>query len=320
MKILYAAGNNASAKIQLSRFLTAVQDKPYTIKIAAYKKSSPNVSVDWTLDCLLNIFKPNHISIENENFEIYYEQIKSFAPDLIISDLEYFTSYIANTLNITVWQCSASLTNYALSRRAKYDLGVFKNHAYTFSRNPLQVQRLTNIIENADKKLVYSHYGDMEAAPQLKEHCEWVRPYHQIGKISIPCQHNLVGITPASNKRVIDILKKQSDCVLFTESYAEEYAGLQVKDIRNEEEYFCNLHNSKALICEGQTSFLADAFYNNKPSVIYTNFDDTECILNSIISEKFKLSTSSVEEIKQINKLQLNEHILYLHEKIERIL
>lgn len=320
MKILYAAGNNASAKIQLSRFLTAVQDKTYTIKIAAYKQSSPNVSIDWTLDCLLNIFKPNHISIENENFEIYYEQIKNFAPDLVISDLEYFTSYIANILNISIWQCSSSLTNYALTKRAKYDLGVFKNHAYTFSRNPLQVQRLTNIIENADKKLVYSHYGDMESAPEIKNYCEWIRPYHQIGKVSIPCQHNFVGITPASNKRVIDILKKQSDCVLFTESYAEEYVGLQVKDIKNEEEYFCNLHNSKALVCEGQTGFLADAFYNNKPSVIYTNFYDNECILNGIISEKFNLSTNSVENIKQVSKPQLNENILYLHEQIERSL
>lgn len=318
MKILYAAGNNSSAKIQLSRFIDAAPS--HIIKVAAYKKSSPkDISIDWTLDCLLNIFKPDHISTEsNENFEVYYEQVKEFAPDLIISDLEYFTSYIANVLNVPVWQCSSALINHGLARKSKYDLGVFKTHAYTFNRNAQQIQRNTNIISNADQKFIYSHYGDMENSPEITEGYEWIRPYHQIGKESVPCQHNLVGITPSSNKAMIRILKNQRDCVLFTEAYTEKYEGLQVKNIRNEEEYFCNLQNSKALVCEGQTSFLADAFYNHKPSVIYTDYSDPECILNTVISEKFKLSTS-VDNIIQINKPQLNNQILYLHEKIERI-
>lgn len=320
MKILYAAGNNSSAKIQLSRFMNAVQDKTYKIKIAAYKKSSPeNLSIDWTLDCLLNMFKPELISTDNENFEIYYEQIKNYEPDLIISDLEYFTSYIANVLNTKIWQCSSLMINQALTRKAKYDLGVFKNHAYTFNRNPGQIQRTNNIVSNADRKFVYAHYGDMDNPPEILDYCEWIRPYHQVGKISIPCQHNLIGITPGSNKPIINILKNEKDCVLFTESYNENYGELQVKNIRNEEEYFCNLQNSNALVCEGQTSFLSDAFYNNKPAVIYADYDDPECILNSIISEKYKLSTSSIENIVQVNKPQLN-NILYLHEQIERIL
>lgn len=320
MKILYAAGNNTSARIQLSRFLTAMEDKPYTVKIAAYKKSSPkDISIDWTLDCLLNIFKPDNISTDNENFEIYYEQVKEYSPDLIISDLEYFTSHIANVLNTAIWQCSSTLVNHGLTRKTKYDLGVFKNHAYTFNRNLLQIQRTTNILENANQKLIYAHYGDMKEAPPINSQYEWIRPYHQIGKISIPCQHNLVGITPASNKALINILKNQRDCVLFTEAYTEKYEGLQVKNIKNEEEYFCNLQNSKALVCEGQTSFLADAFYNGKPSVIYTDYHDAECILNHIISEKFKLSSSSTDNIMQINSTQTN-NILYLHEKIERII
>ena len=319
MKILYAANNNSSSLMQLSRFIDAVRDKPYNIKIAAYKKSSPkNLNIDWTLDCLLNIFKQDHISIENENFELYYEQIKNFAPDLIISDLEYFTSYIANVLNIDIWQCSASLFNYALTRRAKYNLGIFKNHAYTFNRQEMHVQRITNIIENSNKKLIYAHYGDIDNPPEIKEGFEWIRPYHQIGKISVPCQHNFVGIVPNNNKQIINILKKQNDCVLFTEFYDETYGSLRLKDIRNEDEYFCNLQNSKALVCEGQTSFLADAYYNNKPSVIYTNYNDTECILNSIISEKFGLSTLSTDNLNQINS-KLN-NILYLHEKIEEII
>lgn len=310
MKILYAAGNNGSAKIQLSRFLTAVQDKDYTIKIAAYKKSSPtDVSIDWTLDCLLNIFKKDHISLDNDNFNLYYEKVKSFEPDLIISDLEYFTSHIASVLNIAIFQCSSLLINNALTKKSKYNLGIFKTHSYTFNRNGIKIQRILNMIENSNKNYIYAHYGDMDNPPEIKDNYEWVRPYHQVGKISIPCQHNLVGITPHSNKNIINILKKQNDCVLFTDAYNEKYNNLQIKNIANEEEYFCNLQNSKGLVCEGQTSFLADAFYNNKPATIYTNYNDPECILNHIISEKLIGS----------NTMQLN-NVLYLHEQIERIL
>src|SRR5208283_2605196 len=87
MKILYAAGNNTNASLQLARFMQAMPG--HHIKVAAYQKSSPKgMNVDWTLDCLLNIFTGQ--IAENDNLKIYYDQIQYFAPDLIISDLEYF--------------------------------------------------------------------------------------------------------------------------------------------------------------------------------------------------------------------------------------
>ena len=137
LKILYAAANNQNAKIQLSRFMEAIKGKPYIVKVAAYKKSSPEMNIDWTLDCLLNIFEPEHISLDNDNFQTYYEQVKYFNPDLIISDLEYFTSYIANVLNITLWQCSSSIINFSLVGEYKYNLGIFKKYAYIFNKNPI---------------------------------------------------------------------------------------------------------------------------------------------------------------------------------------
>src|SRR5271156_1119279 len=87
LKILYAASNNPSARIQLSRFLDAMVESGHQIKIAAYKQSSPQgTSVDWTLDALLNIYKPELLSLENDNLAIYYSQVQSYNPDLVISD------------------------------------------------------------------------------------------------------------------------------------------------------------------------------------------------------------------------------------------
>jgi hypothetical protein len=142
MKILYAASENENAKIQLSRFLKAIEGKPHTIKVAAYKKSSPKVNIDWTLDCLKNIFKPDLVSLDNDNLSIYFEQVKYYKPDLIISDLEPYTSHVANLLGITLWQCSSSMVNFALTNDYKYNLGVFKRYSYLFSKNPIHTQRL----------------------------------------------------------------------------------------------------------------------------------------------------------------------------------
>ena len=234
MKILYACSNSMNSRIQLERFVKAMKNKPYQLKIAAYKKSSPNISIDWTLDCLLNIFKPDHISLENENFETYFHQVKSFNPDLIISDLEYFTSYIANVLNITIWQCGSSLINFALPQSQKHNLGLFKQFYYLFHKVPLNNQRIINMIDNSNHNFVYSHLGDVNREINIKENFEWIRPYHTVGKYSVLCEHNVVAGSLQLNKNVINLLKNYNDSVIFSENCDEEYPNILLKDICNQ--------------------------------------------------------------------------------------
>jgi len=325
MKILYAANNNYNSKIQLSRFLKAINGRGHQIKIAAYIKSSPkSVNIDWTLNCLLNIYKPDVISLKNDNLNTYFEQVKSFSPDLIISDLEYFTSYIANILNIKLWQCSSSLINFALTKKEKYNLGLFKYYSYLLNRDPVDTQRTINLIDNSDCNFVSSHYGDTSSPPDLLENFEWITPYHQVAKLYIPCKHNVVAALHGSNKKILNVLKKQEDSVVFMEFCTEKYPNLLVKDIDNEGEYYCNLRNSNVFLCQGQGSFLADAFYNKKFSLIYPDYEDAESVINSQISQKFGLGkVLSYEE--DIQKVEVSEIILedkkikQLHEKIEEL-
>lgn len=326
IKILYAAGNNVGSKIQLDRFLTAVKNKPFIIKVAAYKKSNPyNVNIDWTLDCLLNMFKPEHISLDNENFSTYFEQVKYYNPDLIISDLEYFTSYVANYLNITLWQCSSLLINHAIHNDYKYNLGLFKNYSFILNRKPIQTQRIVNIIDNSNYNLVYSHFGDTTHPPILKDNYKWVRPYHGIGKIYKPCCHNVIASMTNNNKHILNILKKYPDSVSFSEVPEEFYKNVTMKNHSNQEEYACNVKNSALFLCEGQTSFLADAFYNGKYSVILNNLKDAESITNSIFSEHLNLSTIIYSE-EDLNKfidkfitVNYDETIPFLHQRLEEL-
>lgn len=327
LKILYAAGNNSNAAIQLSRFLRAVEDDPYIIKIAAYKNSFPiNHSVDWTLDCLLNIFQPDVFSTsKNDNFEIYFQQIKYFKPDLIISDMEYFTSYIANILNIPIWQCSSSLINFSLKN--KYNLGLHKKYTHLINNNRIKNQGYINIIDNSNDNFVYSHLGDTIHPPDLKNNYHWIRPYHSIGKISIPCRHNVVSVLLKENKNIISFLKDKKDSVIFALKKIKEKPMVTIKNIANENEYFCNLRNCNFFICQGQSSFLADAFYNDRYPFIMIDFDDAECLTNAMISEYYKLGSTIYNDFENIEKYinilsarqEKKENIVFLHNKIEKI-
>jgi uncharacterized protein (TIGR00661 family) len=321
MKILYAASNNQNARIQLSRFLRNMDGSDHLIKVAAYKVSSPKgFNIDWTLDALLNIYRPDLLSLDNDNLNVYFDQIKAFAPDLIISDLEYFTSYLAGLMTVPLWQCSSSLLDYGLAN--KYNLGLFKYYAHSLNRDPTHTQRTVNLITNSSRNLVCSHFGDLEQAPALLDNFEWVRPYHQVSKLSVPCQHNVVAGFSETNAGVLDVLKSYSDSVVFMESCAEKYHNVYVKDIGNEDEYYCNLRNSFYFVCQGQASFLADAFYNGKFSFIYPNYRDTESIINSHLSKRLGLGDIVAHGLGRTFEMALpayNSSIKYLHEKISDI-
>ncbi len=325
MKILYAAGNSYNSQIQLRRFLNAIENnKNYTIKIAAFKKSSPPyINIDWTLDCMLNMFNPESTALDyNDNFSLYFNMVKDYNPNLIISDMEYFTSDIANTLGITLWQCSSSIINFALSFDYKYQLGIFKQYSFLFNRNPIHTQRITNILENSDKIFIYSHFGDTAAAPILKSNYEWIRPYHMIGKNSSPCHHNIVGASLKNDKQLISIIKNYNDSVFFSPFPFEKYGQILMKSIENSEEYYCNIKNSNIFVCSGQTSFLADAFYNNKYSAILYDVTDSESVLNGIISNNLKLSCQ-INDLSILNdnyiECNINNNIKYLHQKVDEL-
>lgn len=325
MKILYAASNNQNAKIQLSRFLRAMEGSKHQVKVAAYKKSSPKgINIDWTLDALLNIYRPDLLSLQGDNLNIYLEQVKDYSPDLVVSDLEYFTSSVAKELDFNLWQCSSSLINYALVRNEKYNLGLFKYHAHALNRDTIHSQRMVNILDNSNRNFVYSHYGDMSEPPTLMDQFRWVRPYHQVAKDYIPCQHHITAAFSVPDKRVMAFLKKYPDSVAFVDDPQEHYQNLQVKDIRIQDEYYCNLKNSALYICQGQTSFLADAFYNGKYALVFPDYEDAESITNSQLAQKIgigrimtfadELPNSSME-VEPVYA----DSIKYLHEHIEEL-
>lgn len=324
IKILYALSDSASTKIQLQRFLAVAKDYPYNIKIAAFKNANVNCEVDWTLDALLNVKITKALKF-NENYSIYSDQIKSFNPDLIISDMEYYSSMIGYELDIPVWQCSASLMNFAISKYSKYKLGLFSNFSYLLNLVDEIPVELNRIIGNSENNFIWSHFCDTENKLEFNNNFKFLRPYFTIGEKSPTCEHNIVAATLDFNKVMLNLLKQHKNTVVFSENSYERYQNIISKNINNFDEYICNIHNSNLFMCGGQTVFLSDAFYNGKFSIIIIDFNDRECIHNSLIAEKLDISKIIYEPDENISSyfnkpvnMKFNSNILFLHEEINK--
>lgn len=316
-KILYAASERNGAKLQLCRFLENFHFDNCIIKLSGYKKMG--TYLDWTLDALHDLADVEINSINNDNFEIYYEQIKYFSPNLIISDLEPYTSYIGYLLNVPVWQVSPLILNDAQYYGREIDITASRHVMFNKIKDNKLLQ---NIIFNADKKLVYSHFCDVENAPVLRDNYEWVRPYHYIGNKSEPCEHNIIAIIHNNVDKIIKSLKKQNDVVIFVDK--DDINLNNSKNIFDYREYICNLTNSSCCINQGLTDILADAFYNKKYSIIMPDMFDTETILNSIYSSHYGLARISydqqiVNEIKYFDIIY-DDNVKFLHEKVFEVI
>lgn len=305
MKLFYAANKSLSSKIQLQRFL---QYNQYDIKIAAYANST-NLA-DYTLDALDNFINKDSKSFNNENYIILYEAIKKYSPDLIISDLEPYSSSIGVELNIPVWQCSSLNFVYSFNR-------AFRRKTKVHSKYKILIENLNiynqNIINNSNQNFIYSHFGDTEVYDKILDNFKWARPYFDIGKYSPNCKHNILAICPDNNKTIISNLKKHDDVVVFSELYFEDYKGLKLKDINNEQEYYCNLFNCNKVFTDGNTNYFADAYYNNKPITIFPDYSSVECLFNESIFNWLEISSDA----KNVKSVRYNSNVKFLHEYIE---
>lgn len=313
MKILYAASNDYNGKIQLDRFLQHIDRNIFNIKISAYRNFYPECSVDWTLNCLSN---NDVVKLTNNSYiEIYLDQVSKFNPDLIISDLEINTSYVAAQLNIKLWHVSSKLNNFAMLPIYKMHMGLHKYYIDLFKSH----KYIKDLINIANKNYIYSHWGDILEAPTTKEGFEWIRPYYAIGKYSEPCKHNIIAINNCNNPEMLKYLKNKQDTVLFSHNPESKYNGFISKSINDTLEYICNVYNSNTLVCDGSASLVADAVYNKKRLIIEPNKRNIECLFNYLMYQNIfnYLITDGVIEPIDLN---IKPNVKFLHEHLEELI
>lgn len=316
-KILYAAGNRVSSKTQLERIYYFLNKDNIKLKIAAYKISSPkHINIDYTLDNILGFDKPvnNKFLLQNNyNLLIYHQLIEQYKPDLIISDFEFYTSYVANDLGITLWQVSPLVILYGLTFLERKRTKIITRYGDYLDRYGKLYGYHENMVLNSDKNLIYSHFSDLKSVPDLKDKFEWIRPYSQIADINKSAAHNVFCHLMNNNKSLIHKISKHEDAVIFSDFLKEKYNNINIKSSDDMEEYFLNLKNCNHSINEGYGSCLADAYYNGKFSNIEVDFNSMESIVNYCISDVNQIGGLIKNNLKFNIKNNLNKDNKYLH-------
>ena len=310
MKIVYAAGNRLGAGTQLYRFLEGAESN-LTIKVAAYIKSSLLIDhIDWTLDALHNKFSEKKKDVLSEIFdhqnvpnvgisevELLINEIEEFNPDLIISDGEPITAHIAKSLNIRLWYCSPL---HLLD-------GIIWEHGqmrYSFSLG--KTKKVLSRLPEADKKFIYSPFGDIAMRPMLKPGYEWIRPYHYKMNDSIFKE----GIAVIQDPKRISILSKLLNCTSFDITLVSQFhyqlSHLYSRNILDLKSYRKLLSDCSWFLTTGETDYLSDAIYNNISICISPRMDDPEALLNATLCSYYRIGTN-VGQVELMDKLALDE-------------
>ena len=292
VRILYALSDNAESIEICRRFLEATTDKNFKIKIAAYCKNSMPFHVDWNLEACEKFYGKRAFSAHNENLKIYFEQLKLFNPNLIICDLEKYTTYIADILNIKIWQVSPVFLHLATKLR----LNIRKYYGESFE----DAFAPENINKNSIN-MAYTYLCDYDSNSLIHDY-PVIRPYFYIGKESIPCKHNALANT--DELKAINFTKKYNDSVVFTKNN-EDYNDIIVKNYYTSSDYACNVYNCNFTVGDGDINFLADAFYNNKFSFVFPKFDNVSNIINSFAAQHHSLS----KVLFNSNKIDIDDNL-----------
>lgn len=180
-RLLYAANSYPSSNAALTRFLSSFSAF-YEIKVAGYSSSlKEGEYLNWNLDALLDFRKQfNRLSFKNSNFSLLKRAVKSFAPDLIISDCELFVSTIALELGLPLIQVSPFLLYHGTPEKL-----FLRTHYSSIIRDIVKSRRVNDVLSYSKKRLILSHLGDLEERPALHPGYEFCRPnYEAPGGIS----------------------------------------------------------------------------------------------------------------------------------------
>ncbi len=327
MKILYAANNSFGSFLQMKRILPFLNK--HDVRIAGFKKYLFNISADYTLEALDALNKNKLIA--KKCVRKYIDEIDSFGPDLIINDLHYYTSLAASELNIKYWIVNSTLLYKAIPKdiRSKLKINATYGHAVGNDSDYNKFQ-----IKNAERVFVYSYLCDVPMAPIIDDpdRYEWVRPYtapysgpgYVRGVSGTPDHERFVVALNRTNKPLVRWFGALKDVNLYSMNDYEKYKDIQHRNLFSDK-YSEDLSTALLVINRGETSLVADAFYNKKYVLIYPNYNNIDTIINSYFVSHFnigeKIQTRNTFE--QINTLEsdklkislfINNNVKFLHE------
>lgn len=262
MKILYSVRNSFSAVEQLKLFKDL--NKDFTCKVMGFYDSIHQLEVvDWVLDGLyLNAspkeskyladkFKYKLPKVNSYLFQKLLEDVKQYGPNLIISDLEPVSAFVAKILNIPYWKVSSlHIIDYAILPKNVLNKKIFNNINYHLRSLP-----------KSDRTLIISPFADFYEF-EINSNAEWICPYfYKDGQIY---DDNFIIINQSRNKLQQGLIDYELDVYDNSENL--------------------NFQNCDWILTDGLVSNISKALYAGLCN-IYCTYDvmDLETYINSAL-------------------------------------
>lgn len=263
--------------------------------------------IDWLLDSLYqntssskevqNHFKNEFpFQINLELLKCFENDIEQFAPDLIISDSELVSALIANKLGIKLWYCSPLHLLDGLE---------WKKFELKYTDCLYKTRKFLRYFPEADRKFIYSPFGNLNISLQIKKGFEWITPYY-LNKVSND-EFGFENLFVCSDKdRFVDIL----NIVKFSRHKVGLTSLLESDNVDGR--YQKLLSNINTVISSGDTSCISDALFNYKSLTVAPSLKDAESLVNAVLVSNLKLGFN-IGQFELMDKFALEEFELSLN-------
>lgn len=211
------------------------------------------------------------------NMNMMYKLAKKFKPDIIVSDFEFYANLLSHILHIPL----ISIDNMHVLTEAKYSSPNKYIKDRIFSEAVVHA-----FIQNANRTLIYSYFY-----PELKnKSTKYVNPIIRDNIIKLKPtvgEHILVYQTSKSNKKLIELLKKNNNQKFIIYGFNEDKKedNLLFRKF-NEELLYNDFKDAKYVITNGGFSFITEALQLEKPVLSIPVNKQFEQILNAIYIDK----------------------------------
>lgn len=240
-----------------------------------------------------------------ENLGLLYKLARDFKPNAIISDFEFYASLLSKLLRIplisidnmhVITQCNIEYPDKYRKDKLKAE-SVVKSFIVRPKRHII-ISYFYPEIKNPQKTIIYP--------PVLRKEIMELKPSYK--------NHILVYQTSKSNEKLIKTLKKVKEkFIIYGFDKNETDQNLEFK-MFNEDEFFSDLQNSRAIITNGGFTLISEALYLKKPVYSIPVKGQFEQIINAIYLDKLgygefheEINKKSLEKfIKKLPKYQNN--------------
>lgn len=245
-----------------------------------------------------------------ENLGLLYRLARDFKPNAIVSDFEFYASLLSKLLRIplisidnmhVITQCNIEYPDKYKKDKLKAE-GVVKSFIVRPKRHII-ISYFYPEIKNPQKTIIYP--------PVLRKEIIELKPSYK--------NHILVYQTSKSNEKLIKTLKKVKEkFIIYGFDKNETDQNLEFK-MFNEDEFFSDLQNSRAIITNGGFTLISEALYLKKPVYSVPVKGQFEQILNAIYLDKLgygefheEINKNSLEKfIRKLPKYQKNLKTYY---------